>query len=174
MESKAIYTLALLCWFSWSWASDALETQPVFVEAQQLEIDESKGISVYSGNVSFKQGGIALRADRVEIYFQDSILLRVVARGTPVELDYQDPELGATQAQATTMEYVLATAHLTMQGNPQLWQGSNHFSGGKIEFDAKLNRVLASRASAEDQPVRVVIQPVPTPKKTTGDGGETP
>jgi lipopolysaccharide export system protein LptA len=139
--------------------SAATKSLPVFIEAGQVVVDETKGVSVYSGSVRFQHGAMELLADNVKVYSDGRQLSKVVADGKPVKFFYRGVEADQTEAQAGRMEYIVADARLIMTGEAQLWQGSNHFSGGRIEFDTENDRVLATRSDQTSQPVRVIIHP---------------
>ena len=46
--------------------------QPIQVEADRLEVRDKDNISIYSGNVSLKQGSLEFRSDRLTLYFDDA------------------------------------------------------------------------------------------------------
>lgn len=155
LETFVLLGAALLC--AAAIASPQDLAQPVYIEADQLLIDEPKGVSVYTGHVRVRQGGISLQAEKVELYGDGKQLNRIVARGAPVVFSHQTPEV-TTSAQAGHMEYLMQEARLIMTDDAQLTQGGNHFSGGRIEFDTRQDRVIASRTTDGDKPVRVIIQ----------------
>ena len=132
--------------------------EPVLIEAAEVMIDEPGGVSTYRGEVLFQQGAMILRADQVKVHSQGSTLHQVEASGSPVSFEILNEQGERIRAQADTMNYQVSNGHLLMEGNAELWQVGNHFSGGRIEFDAFEDRILASR-QGEKQRVRVVIQP---------------
>ncbi|MBA1331005.1 LptA protein, partial [Candidatus Endoriftia persephone str. Guaymas] len=42
--------------------------QPIYLEADSVEIDEASGVSVYIGNVVVSQGSMRLEADKMWIH----------------------------------------------------------------------------------------------------------
>ncbi len=141
--------------------------QPVFLEADQVVIDEPKGISRYTGHVRMTQGGLTLTADTVEVVVEGKQLRKVIAAGDPVRFESKSADQKATRAQARYMEYRVQQGFLLMREAAQLWQSGNEFSGGIIEFDTRQDRVMASRGTPGEAPVRVIIMP-------EGAEGETP
>ncbi len=140
-------------------AAETDRKAPVLIEASEVLIDEPKGISTYRGEVLFQQGGMSLRADQVSVFSRDRSLHRIEAEGAPVFFEIKSEQGKTTRAEAKKMSYQMSDGQLLMEGNAQLWQGGNHFSGGRIEFDVYNDRILASGQGREQQRVRVVIQP---------------
>ncbi len=140
-------------------AAEADRKAPVLIEASEVLIDEPEGISTYRGEVLFQQGGMSLRADQVSVFSSDRSLHRIEAEGTPVFFEIESEKGKTTRAEAKKMSYRMSDGQLLMEGAAQLWQGGNHFSGGRIEFDVYNDRILASGQGREQQRVRVVIQP---------------
>jgi len=140
-------------------AAESDRNAPVLIEAAEVMIDEPSGVSTYKGDVSFQQGGMSLQADQVDVHSDGRILRSVVATGAPVVFEITDVDGDVTRAEAQNMRYQVADGHLVMVGEARLWQGGNHFSGGRIEFDTYNDRILASRQGEEKQRVRVVIHP---------------
>lgn len=140
-------------------AAESDRNAPVLIEAAEVMIDEPSGVSTYQGEVLFQQGGMSLRADQVDVHSDGRVLRSVVARGAPVVFEIADAEGDVTRAESQKMRYQVAEGRLVMEGEARLWQGGNHFSGGRIEFDTYNDRILASRQGEEKQRVRVVIHP---------------
>lgn len=155
---KQAQGLLLLLVISIGAVSATERSAPVLIEASEVMIDEPNGVSTYRGDVLFQQGGMSLRADEVKVHSRGSTLHQVEASGSPVKFEIQNAQGDETQAEASRMEYRVADGYLLMEGDAQLWQSGNHFSGGRIEFDTFQDRIVASRQGKE-QRVRVVIHP---------------
>ncbi len=152
-------------------AAETDRNAPVLIEASEVLIDEPKGVSVYRGEVLFQQGGMSLRADRVSVFSDKRTLHRIESEGTPVRFEIVGEAGETIRAEAKTMSYQMSDGRLLMEGEAQLWQGGNHFSGGRIEFDIYNDRVLASHQGSENQRVRVVIQPEALRERPSPQGG---
>ena len=48
-----------------AWALETDQQQPLYLEADNAEMDEDKRLSLYSGNVIVRQGSLEIRADQV-------------------------------------------------------------------------------------------------------------
>ncbi|MEW5756738.1 MAG: lipopolysaccharide transport periplasmic protein LptA [Pseudomonadota bacterium] len=155
----AVAGLALLLGLGTAHAAAEDMKQPVFLEADQVVIDEPKGVSRYTGHVRMTQGGMTLTAETVEVTVEGKQLRKVVAKGDPVRFTSKSVEQKETRAQADHMEYRVQEGILLMRGAANLWQSGNEFSGGVIEFDMRHDRVIASRGTPGEAPVRVIIMP---------------
>ena len=136
--------------------------QPITIESDKAVLDEKKQISTYSGNVILKQGGIEVKADTITVYTKEGQLQRVVAEGDPVHYQQQqkDDDIRAT---SETMEYEAETKRVLLLGGAELWQGDNHFSGARIQYDPSQEKVIATGDSASSesdvQRVKIILQP---------------
>lgn len=64
--------------------TQALESdkeQPIELVADSVDIDETKGVSIYKGDVDLRQGSMHLRADIVTVYQVDRKTTKVVVQG---------------------------------------------------------------------------------------------
>ena len=68
-------------------ALESDKDQPVYIEADSVEMDDRSGISTYSGNVELNQGTIHMTADKVVITQKDGNTDHVAAEGNPVTFE---------------------------------------------------------------------------------------
>jgi lipopolysaccharide export system protein LptA len=135
-------------------------TLPITIEADRAELDEKKGLSTYSGHVILSQGGITITADQLIVESQNGQLRHVKALGQPVQYTQKDqPDQAGVNGEAQTMEYHAAEERLTLIGNAKLSQGPNSFSGNRIEYDTRDERVTATVSETGEERVHVTIQP---------------
>ncbi len=137
--------------------------QPVYIEADEFTADRKKGVSVYRGHVSFKQGGIELRADSVEVS-GDRDLEKIVAKGKPVrysqKLKNGSPDTAQSiRGEAESIEYFVAKGVVIFKGKAHLWRGLDEFIADYIKYDIQSERVDAKRVEGGRERVKVVIQP---------------
>ncbi len=150
-------------------ASD--RSQPIELEADTADIDDLKGISIYTGNVVLVQGSMVIKAHKLTLYNdKNKDLEKAVAVGKTGKLATfkQRPE-GKEQdfrARARTMIYYLKKDKIHLLKNAYVWQAGDTFSGDKIIYDTKRETVVAkSRKNKDGQPiksggrVKVTIQP---------------
>jgi len=162
--NKAIYFLFLLVFSPHLFALDSDKYSPVLIEADQVDMSDKSGISTYTGNVTLTQGSIRISADSIIIFTSNNKLQRLIATGSPAVFKQKpDEESNDVEASAFHVEYSTKTNILTLQQNAQLQQGSNMFSGHKIEYDT-LNDVMSARsAENKKQRIQAIIQPESLP-----------
>lgn len=137
--------------------------QPITIEADRAVLDEKKQISTYTGNVILKQGGIEVKANIVTVYAKEGQLQRVVAEGNPVHYIQHQQSNENIRGVSQRMEYEIETKRLLLLDNAKLWQGKNHFSGERIQYDPKNEKVIATGGTDDGeegaQRVQITIQP---------------
>ena len=82
--------ISLLCLFALGAPAPpaaALSTdsqQPIHIEADQAELDETRRVTVYKGSVVIVQGTMRIKADRVDFFYSEERALdKAVAMGKP-------------------------------------------------------------------------------------------
>ncbi len=153
--------LLLACWLLAAPALSADEGQrePVTIEADSAVFDERQGQSTYTGHVVITQGGMQVRADEVTVYIEGEALKRIVARGEPVRFRQRREGEKEILGEARRLDYRADDEHLLLQDQAWLTQGGNRFSGQRIEYDMRQERVRAAQGKDGGQRVRVTIQP---------------
>jgi len=133
--------------------------KPIKIEADSMTIDDSRGVSIYQGNVKYAQGSIQMSADKVTIYSDGGEFRRFEAEGERAHYrQLLDNDQGELQAKARVIDYHAEQAHILLKGNAHVMRGEDEFSGSQIEYDARADIVNARKASGGER-VQVVIQP---------------
>jgi lipopolysaccharide export system protein LptA len=136
------------------------QPQKIYIESQELEIDETNGVSEYRGDVSFTRGGVHLTADRARLFEKEGKLQKLLAWGQPVHLRQQLTDArGETRAVASRMEYLAEDDRLFLYGEAHLWQDGNEFSGDVIEYHLSEEKVIARGDQSQSGRVHIVIEP---------------
>jgi lipopolysaccharide export system protein LptA len=150
--------------------------QPINIEADRAEISELKGTSTYSGHVVLNQGGIEVKADTVTVYANEGQLQRITAEGQPVQYRQQRPGEEDIHGVSQRMEYTADGRQLLLLDDAELWQGGNRFSGNRIHYDPKSERVIATSKDGGQgaQRVTVTLQPKTVPKPAPEPAPNTP
>lgn len=145
--------------------------QPINLEADTADIDDLKGISIYTGNVILTQGSMVIKSSKLTLYNdKNKELEKAVAVGTSKKLTTfkQRPEGKDAdfRARSRTMIYYLQKDKIHLLKNAYVWQAGDTFSGDKIIYDTKRETVEAtSKKNKQGKPVssggrvRVTIQP---------------
>ena len=132
---------------------------PVTIEADGAVFDERRGESTYTGNVIITRAGMQIRAHQVTLYNDGKRLQRLLASGEPVRFRLQREGQGDLNGAAQHLEYTLDDERLLLQGQAWVSQGQNRFSGQRIDYDMRRERVIARQAEDGSQRVQVTIQP---------------
>ncbi|MFZ5592732.1 MAG: lipopolysaccharide transport periplasmic protein LptA [Pseudomonadota bacterium] len=181
MYQKRIATNFLLFCLAAPWPALTMtgdREQPIRIEADRVDIDDKKGVSVYQGNVRMTQGSIVLTADTVTTYtaIEKQVvngkatkrreLQKIVAEGKQANyrqlLDSLNAKTGKNEelkARADRIDYFAAEERVVLQGGGYLWKEGDEFAGNVIEYDARDETVKAAKAQAGPERVQAVIQP---------------
>jgi lipopolysaccharide export system protein LptA len=142
-----------------AYAIDVDREQPIQIESDSAVIDDSQGLSEYSGNVIISQGSTLLEADHIQVTALDRSISKIVATGAPAHFRQQDSQNDATTGTADQITYLATEAVLIFNGNAKLAQTNNSFSGDRIEYDIMQKAIRAK--GDESTGSRVKIQYFP-------------
>jgi len=161
---KGVVLLYLLLAFTTVWAADepGQAQEPIFIESDSLNIDDSKGVSVYRGNVNFRQGGASLTADELTIYArQRQEVEKIIAVGSPARFEQLAQKEGEqdSSGEAKRIEYRAADGRVILDGDARFQQGDSYFAGSRVEYDSEKKLVRAGKNVAGEGRVQIMIQP---------------
>lgn len=138
------------------------ENQPTYMEADQVTIDDKAGTSIYSGNVSLKQGSLKINAETLTIITDDDGgVRRYVAVGQPAVFrqrpDDQDMD---TIAKASRINFRVSDNVVELNGDARIEQGGDTFTASEIIYDTDNGIFKATRSDdQQSEQVLIVIQP---------------
>lgn len=146
-------------------ASD--KEQPIYIEADRVNVDDKKGVSVYRGNVHIKQGSMRLKADSAVVHNNENGLNKVIVIGKPATFRQRpDNEPHEVHAEALRMEYFSSRDRLYLINNAKLTKGSNLFTGNRITYDTLNHVIKAHKADTNPKErVHITLEPKKTNKK---------
>jgi len=125
---------------------------PVELTADRLNLNQSAGTALYSGDVKVAQGTLRLAADKLLVEYQASggsvtgTVRQMTASGDVTLTN------GAEAAEGSKAIYVIETGMVTMTGDVLLTQGQNALAGETLTID------LNSGSAAIEGRVRTVFQ----------------
>lgn len=160
-RTKLLLALILLCTAGTVLALESDREQPIELAADSVDIDESKGTSVYRGDVDLRQGSMHLQADVVTVYQNKRKPTKIIAEGRPVKFQQQSDK-GLVKGRAKRAEYEVDSENLVMIGDAVLLQGNDSMRSDRIVYDRVKSVVKAGAAAKGSERVRITIQP---PKK---------
>ena len=146
--------------------------QEIRIEADEAEINEADGSSIYRGNVTLDQGTMRISADRIEIFTADSEIVEIVAStdkaSTALAHYQQQPESDEeiVYADAREISYNARQERLNLIGEANVRQTEDELSGELITYDVKkgtfnlMSSVNRDPDSEEGKPrVRILLSP---------------
>lgn len=154
------------------WGLSTDKDQPIEIEANAAELDDQKGVTVYTGNVVVTQGSIRMTGDKMTVYYtRDNDLDTVVMLGRPATYrQLPDNSEIYDEAEALRMEFYNLKNLIVLIDNALVKQEGMRFSGSRIEYDTLNSKIRArgapdKTASDEGKPaessgrVKITIQP---------------
>jgi lipopolysaccharide export system protein LptA len=142
------------------------QEQPIFVEADSVEIDDIQNLSVYIGNVQIDQGSMRILADHVTVqHSEDRRPQFITALGNPVRYRQDvEGENGEVNAHALRMEYDALKDELVLIDQAELTQAADRFSSERIVYDRAHARVKAGASAQGAGRVKITITPEKKPE----------
>lgn len=157
-RDKAFIFLLTLLFSVNCWALSTDKDQPVSIEADSVDIDETRETAIYNGNVILVQGSINLKAGKVIVYNFQSDNARIVATGNQVNFSQkQDKSPDLVKGRANKAEYGINSARLELTGKASLVKGKNTFRNDKIIYDREKAIVKAGTSAKGKERVKITI-----------------
>ena len=159
----------MLCLGGWWLPAGALPEdrhQAIEIESREAIREETRGLTVYNGDVTIQQGSIRIDADRVTVHSEGNSITRIVCIGRPARYQQQpEPDSGLVIASGNTIEYNLGTDIILLTGNAALEQEEATLTGERIQYDLKQEviRATGGEGSGQDR-IRMVIPPSKQPE----------
>ena len=160
-RDKLITSTLLLLFLSYATQVYALSSdkdQPVSIEADSVDIDESTETAIYRGNVQLTQGSIELSANRVVVHNFQSDDARIVATGNQVKFSQRpDNDKQRIVGKANKTEYGINSSRLVLTGKASLVKGKNTFRNDRIIYDREKAVVKAGTSAKGKERVKITI-----------------
>lgn len=143
----------------------AAQAQPIDLDADTAEIDNVRGVSVYTGNVVLTRGARRITGERMTVHLRDGeggqSLDHVVVEGEPAIYNQRgDEERGPIEAEAPQMEYyATGPERVILLEGAKLTQGRNTFTGERIEYDVTEDVVHARGEPETGRRVQIRLFP---------------
>lgn len=133
--------------------------QPIDIEADSLQIDDTKRVSIYQGNVKMRQGSLQIQADRIELHFNaQNELLTLDIKGQPATLrqitDNDEPVSG----QARHIVYSDHQLKLKLTGEARFVSKRDSIDSEWITINTDTDAINAGSIKGKNR-VRMLVQP---------------
>ncbi|MCP5152147.1 MAG: lipopolysaccharide transport periplasmic protein LptA [Ectothiorhodospiraceae bacterium] len=145
--------------------------QPIEIEANRAEADESQRVTIYKGDAVITQGTLRISGETIWIYLNaEDEFVKLVSVGRPAQMrQIPDGETEPQVADAKRLEYYADRDLIVLLGNARYGQGQDRISAERIEYDSRRGRMraVAQRGGAGGQSgsdqgtgrVRITISP---------------
>jgi len=136
--------------------------QAILLEADQVDINGKKNISVYQGNVKLSHGDTTILADKITVHKTKKGLGKFFALGKPVTFHSAanaDKKEVEVKGEALEIEYDAKKEIVILKNKAKLWQSKDQFSGNLIVYNVKQASVTANRGNKKSGRIQVVIHP---------------
>jgi lipopolysaccharide export system protein LptA len=139
--------------------------QPIEIEADFAELDETEGRTIYRGNVIVVQGSIRMTGDLLRVNLDDQNELQdAYLEGQPAVFKQRpDNSENDIVGRALTIEYHSKENLLYLIREARVTRGEELFEGHRISYDTERSIITAHAEETADagqgRRVRIVIPP---------------
>jgi len=119
--------------------------KPVYINADSVLFNKTKGLAVYEGNVSIIQGTLEIKAHRIEINAPNNQIQRITAAGNPVSFQQKMDDGKLAKGGANKLLYMVEGKKILMDGNAVISQNNDKFSSNHIEYSTKTGELKAGK-----------------------------
>jgi len=153
--------------------------KPIHIQADSAELDDKKGVALYSGSVIITQGSIKITGQRATIKRAANGSVSIfTATGKPATFSQQpEADKEIVDAYGLTIQYSVQKDQVLLIDQAKVVQGGNTFEGEKIVYDTVRQIVNAGRASGQSittpRPrIDMLIQPKNSSEETKKNSNE--
>jgi len=132
--------------------------QPMDLTADRAELDDQKGISIYTGKVKLTQGSILLTGHKLIVESSDGITRMITTFGQPARFKQRpDDKPDDVVATAKRIKYDPTKEKMFLDGEALIVQGNQQFRGEHITYDMATDKIKARSATGNESGGRVHI-----------------
>jgi len=145
MNLKIFGLIITLCGFTTQgYALSTDKDQPMNIEADSVEIDDIRGITVYRGSVEVRQGSMHVTGNTLVIERVGGRVKTVTVVGKPANYSQRpDNKKEDVTASARKLQVYPKRDLVRLERNAKIIQEGNVFTGNIIEYDNKKDIIKA-------------------------------
>jgi lipopolysaccharide export system protein LptA len=132
--------------------------QPLEVNADTTEGTLADGTATLRGHVEIRQGSLLIRADVAAVEKVEGRVRRVELDGRPVHLQQEIEQEGLVKAEASKVEYEVATGIVTLTGAADVEHPQYRISGEMLRYDMNAQHFQGSGGEADGR-IRIRLDP---------------
>ncbi|MBL4696690.1 MAG: lipopolysaccharide transport periplasmic protein LptA [Rhizobiaceae bacterium] len=137
--------------------------QPIQIEADRLEIEDSKGTAFFKGNVNVVQGTTILKAGTLRVYYFGKNDGKGNGSGTQIKKIVAGGKIavrsGDQLATADSAVFNMQTDTVELKGNVTVSQGDNIATGCLLRVNIKTNAAKLEPCKGKGGRVRILLTP---------------
>lgn len=135
--------------------------QPIHIEADNLQIDDTRNISIYQGNVAMQQGSLNIKAERIIFHFDDTKNLQwIEITGAPATFNQLNAKQEPISGSALKMDYYEDKSLMELTGDAQFQSNQDTIESEFISINTETEAMQAGDRQGKSR-VRMLIQPRP-------------
>jgi len=158
MLKNTILTLAILIYSSQVLALTDDSTKPINIQADSAEINDTTGVSTYTGNVKISQGSMVLTGDIVVLQTAKKKVQTITSEGQLSTFKQTTDDGRKINAEAEKMVYSITGNKVVLTNNAKLTEAGNTFTSDKITFYTDKEIVKAGSSTGNDR-VNITVFP---------------
>ncbi|MDX1347384.1 MAG: lipopolysaccharide transport periplasmic protein LptA [Thiomicrorhabdus chilensis] len=137
------------------------EEQPIHITADSLDIQDLKGISIYTGKVEVIQGSLTLKGDKMTIHHPQREVEWIEVDGAPATFKrFDTQEQSWIKGRANRIDYRAAEKTVLLTGDAKVEQpGKNLITGPELFYDMQNKTLQANSTPEEKKRVSVTLMP---------------
>lgn len=147
-----------------------LSREPVHIEADRMESDQKSESVLFVGNVEAHQADLAIKADRMTVFYQRAQPENSTVKSTAAEATRAIDRLTANgkveivklqwTASGDQLEYISRDRKIILSGNTKVWQDNNLVTGDRIVLYLDEGKSIVERkSSGEGERVKAFFYP---------------
>lgn len=166
ISSTSLFVVITLLLSSSAYALKDDITKPVYINADSVLFNKSKGQGVYEGNVSIVQGSLDIRATKIDINAPGGEIKTITATGSPVKFKQKMDDGKLANGQANRVVYQVESKRIVLDGNASITQNNDNFKSNHIEYSISNGELKAGNKKASGKSrVKAVFYPANKVKK---------
>ena len=142
--------------------------QPLDVNADASDGTLGDGTSTLRGNVVIRQGTLLIKAETASVTKVDGRVRKVELSGAPVHLQQEIEEQGLVVAEASNVEYEVASGIVILTGNADVEHPQYRVSGEMLRYDMNAQHFQGSGGD-ENGRIRIQLDPETLDSGSTED-----
>ena len=148
--------------FSSQTLAQEINSDIVHIVADQMRFDMSSETSIYSGNVTLKQGNVELTGNQVEVKQEDNKIVSMIAKGDPAKYSQTTIDGNNIKAQSRLIQYFADNNQLIMSDQAKLLQDDQIIESERIVYNTKTQTLQAGQNPEQNdnaQRVKITLTP---------------